>query len=423
MTGFSIERRPFTGAAVDALSGAGEQFVNWPVVYLLNDARSVYVGETLNASKRLRQHRDARARHRDMKQLRIVLGERFNKSACLDLESQLIRYLSGDGTREVRNRNDGVTDADYFDRRTYQQTFDEIFDALRGEGLFSKSRTEIENSDLFKLSPFKALAPQQRAAVEHILEALFDDLAEGRGSTSVVEGAAGTGKTIVAIFLIKLITDVATAGDGAYRESDSVFSDFFLPDFRRLADGLRIGLVIPQQSLRASVGEVFKRTPGLRKSMVMSPFKVGNDEGHFDLLIVDEAHRLTRRANQATPTLNTNYREINERLFGRDDGEFTQLDWIRKKSTHQIFLLDSGQSVRPADLAEPTQRQLIVGAQKAHRHHRLMTQMRVKAGTDYVQYVRRVLSGERPAPIDVGEYELRFFDDANAMRDAILTRE
>jgi len=423
MTSFEIDGGPFTQTAVEALGGAGERYSNWPVVYVLSDDRSVYVGETLNAAKRMRQHRDGRSRKRDLKRYRIVIGDRFNKSACLDLESQLIRYFSGDGIREVRNRNDGVTDADYYDRPSYQQTFTEIFERLRAEKLFEKSKHEIENSDLFKLSPFKALAVEQRAAVEGILEALFDDLEADRDSMSVVQGAAGTGKTIVAIYLIKLLRDIGVAEDIDAFESDSTFSDFFARGYRELAADLRIGFVIPQQSLRDSVQKVFKRTPGLEKAMAMSPWDVVKHNGVFDLLVVDEAHRLNRRSGQAHPTLTTRFGRVNEELFGSDDYSRSQIDWIRAKSRHQIFFVDEGQSVRPADVAPETQRALVSEAQREHRFHKLMTQMRVKADTDYVGYVRDVFSGRWPAPVDVGEYDLRFFDSPAEMRAEIQARE
>lgn len=423
MTSFRIERGPFTDAAVKKLGGSGDRHTNWPIVYVLNDAKSVYVGETLNAAKRMRQHRDPASRNRAMREMRIVLDDRFNKSACLDLESQLIRYFSGDGTREVRNRNDGVTDADYYERHTYTQSFDEIFAELRRDGLFSKSRHEIENSDLFKLSPFKALAPEQSAAVENILEGLFDDRAAGRSSTSVVQGAAGTGKTIVAIYLMKLLRDIGESDAIEAYETDSVFADFFRPGYREYARDLRIGLVIPQGSLRASVAKVFKRTPGLSKTMVMSAFDVGKSVERFDLLLVDESHRLTRRSNQPSAALNTSFAEINRRLFGDDDPSKTQLDWICAQSDHQVLFVDSGQSVRPSDISRDTQRSLLEGAERGGRLHKLMTQMRVKAGTDYVGYVRAVLSGESPVPIDVGDYDVRFFDDPRAMREAILRRD
>ncbi|WP_105565687.1 DUF2075 domain-containing protein [Microbacterium halophytorum] len=433
MTSFEISGGPFTATAIEALGGGGSRLANWPVVYVLNDDKSVYVGETLNAAKRMRQHRDPKSRNRTMRQYRIVLDERFNKSACLDLESQLIRYFSGDGERQVRNRNDGVTDADYFERESYQQTFDDVFEQLREEGLFKKTRHEIENSDMFKLSPFKALEPGQRAAVESILEALFEELPANDGgqhatvavhsTTSVVQGAAGTGKTIVAIYLIKLLCDIGAADDIDAFEADSVFSDFFMRGYREKARGLKIGFVVPQQSLRETVKRVFRRTPGLHASMVLTPWDLEKHEEEFDLLAVDEAHRLNRRASQAHPTLTTRFGAVNTALFGRDDYELTQVDWVKRKSKHQIFFVDNGQTVRPADVTQETQRALIAEAKNEHRYHQLMTQMRVKAGTDYVSYVRDLVSGKRPAPVDMGEYDFRFFDSVTEMRNAIAGRE
>ena len=79
-----------------------------------------------------------------------------------------------------------------------------MFDQLRAEGALRQRIDEIENSDLFKLSPFKALNKDQEVVIEDILEGLFADLDSDADSTVVVEGGPGTGKTIVAIYLLKL---------------------------------------------------------------------------------------------------------------------------------------------------------------------------------------------------------------------------
>src|SRR5687768_10140459 len=91
-----IERLPFNGRAVDALATLEGRFVNWPVVYTLNGGASVYVGETGDAAKRLKNHL-ATPEKRALGDARLVLDERFNKSACLDLESHLINWFAGDG--------------------------------------------------------------------------------------------------------------------------------------------------------------------------------------------------------------------------------------------------------------------------------------------------------------------------------------
>jgi hypothetical protein len=209
MTRFEVEKLPFTSDAVNARR-RDVRLTNWPVVYALDGEKDIYVGETLNAVARMRQHLETRSKDH-LRGVRIVIDETFNKSACLDLESHLIRWFSGDGQYQVLNRNFGIVDGDYYERDRYRQTFREVFDELRREGLFSRSIHQIENSDLFKLSPFKALNSDQAIAVEDILEGLFDDLEHDRPSTIVVQGDPGTGKTIVGIYLMKLLRDIETA--------------------------------------------------------------------------------------------------------------------------------------------------------------------------------------------------------------------
>ncbi len=284
---------------------------------------------------------------------------------------------------------------------------------------------EIENSDLFKLSPFKALSQDQAVAVEGIMEGLADDLRANAASTVVVQGEPGTGKTVIAIFLLKLIADVANSLPEEEPDADSMFSEFFLPGNRELFTGLKVGLVIPQQSLRKSVQKVFKKTPGLHASMVLTPFAVGESDEMFDILVVDETHRLNQRANQPSGPQNKKFSEITHKLFDWDDKSKTQLDWIRARSRHQILLLDAAQAVRPADLPLEQTKKLADSARSAHRYYPLATQMRVKAGADYVGWVRKLLtSPDRPiGRPDLGEYDFRFFESLSEMRDEIHARD
>lgn len=422
MTGYSIERIAFDRDVVNAWSAMDARHTNWPIVYVLDNQRSVYVGESLNAGARLRQHLES-ATKSDLRGVRVVLDERFNKSACLDLESMLIRLFSGDGALEVLNRNDGVTDADYYDRATYQQTFDAIFDEMRAEGLFTRSIPEIENDDLFKLSPFKALNEQQAVAVEQIVEGLFADLRTGNNSTSVVSGEPGTGKTVVAVYLMKLLSDIATRTDVDDLDRDSRFSEFFLGEYGETLRGLRIGLVIPQQSLRESVKRVFKKTPGLSPKMVLSQWDVGKSAETFDLLLVDEAHRLNLRANQASAMLNTQFRDINIDLFGRDDDAFTQLDWLVAKSHHRVLMLDTRQRVRPADLPTNMLEGIVAQARGDGRSYVLHSQMRVRNADDFIGYIRGALSDAPPQARSFDGYDLRFFDDVSVMAAEIRKRD
>ncbi len=429
MTPFEIERLDFSTPAVAQWAAGDERRVNWPVVYVLDSAGSsrqpsVYVGETVSAASRMRQHLQSPSKS-GFRRVRVVIDETFNKSACLDLESHLIRWLAGDGHFIVLNGNEGIIDARYYAREQYRKNFREIFEELRSEGIFQRSIPEIENSDLFKLSPFKVLTREQAIAVEHIVESLLQDLATGNTSTSVIQGNPGTGKTIVAIYLVKLLADIRDYQDTDEIEQDSLFSEFFVPENRELLKTARIGLVVPQQSLRESIKRVFKKTPRVSADQVLNPFDVGKSSTPFDLLIVDETHRLNQRANQSSGMRNRDFTEINRTLFGADDYSKTQLDWIRAQSTHQVLLIDERQAVRPADLPREVLLSEISGAERNHRHFPLALQMRVRADADYVGFIRELLRGEVvPGSMpDLGKYDLRFFSSVLEMRDAIRDRE
>ncbi|WP_445256429.1 DNA/RNA helicase domain-containing protein [Nocardioides aurantiacus] len=418
MTSFEIEELSFSLSEVERLASRDARLKNWPVVYMLHNTGEVYVGESLNGLARLRQHLKSPDKQ-GLAATHVVLGEQFNKSVCLDLESFLIRLFAGDGKFQVLNRNDGITDADYYLRADYQQTFEEIFEQLRAKGAFTRPVREIENTDLFKLSPFKALTQDQAVAIEDILDGLFEDLDQGVSSRVVVQGDPGTGKTVVGIFLVKLLRDIATRRSDESADGESVLSEYFVEGHRKLLDGFRIGLVVPQQSLRKSIENVFRKTPGLDASMVLTPFQVGQAAEPYDLLVVDEAHRLNQRSSQASGPMNAQFKAINEKLFGRDDLERTQLDWINDRSKHQVYLLDAAQSVRPHDVSRADLDRIVDSANERHRRYPLSSQMRVKGGNDYVGYVRAVLSDAPPHPQRFNGYDLRMYDDLGPMFDAI----
>jgi DUF2075 family protein len=439
MTDFEIRSLPLTAAGISDAIANDRRLGDWPAVYILHQGRStptkrvrqkIYVGETLKAERRLAQHLQSPAK-KDLTETRVVLHDKYNKSATLDLESFLIRMFSGDG-HEVQNRNEGIVAGDYFAREYYQETFQQIFDQLHAEGLFSQTHLEILNQDLYKLSPFKELSPEQDESVRQMAEAILADMVHpgeqpGAPAPMVVQGGPGTGKTVLAVVLMKLLADIAESTDAELEDliqEGRPFSDFFTTENRDRLQGLSIGLVIPQQSLRKSIQNVFKKAPGLNPAQVVDPFKVGGSETQYDLLVVDEAHRLSQRANQPAGALNGRFQEITERLFGHDDHSKTQLDWIRAKSRHQVLIIDPDQTVKPADLPRSTVESLIGEASSAERLFTLQSQLRVRAGDDYVDFFGTVLrnaeTGPAPTAPDVGDYDLRMFTDLQRMRHEVL---
>jgi len=421
MTDFDIVDLPFDQESVVNWSLANEIARDWPVVYILNSDKEVYVGETINAQSRLQQHLTTESK-KNLKRVQIVLSSKFNKSACLDLESQLIQYLAADGAHRVLNANAGIVNGNYFDRQEYRATFQELFDRLVDKGLLTRPIPEIINSNLFKYSPFKSLTSDQAIAVKGILDEILKGRRKGKSAKIVVEGDPGTGKTIIAIYLMKLLQDIANISDELLVDEDSIFAEYMTQENSELLNDYKVGLVIPQQALRTTLANVFSKTPGLNKNMILKPFSVGGSDEKWDLLIIDEAHRLSMRANQAFPTLNTLYVDINKKLFGKDDLKYTQLDWIVAQSKAQVLLLDPDQTIKPLDLPRSVIDDAIEDARSTQTYFKLHSQLRVSAGQDYVEFIQRLLTDDPMPNPGFGEYELNFFDSFTEMREAILQK-
>lgn len=422
MTGFRIEHAAFEKGQVQEWARREVRHDDWPVVYAINGARHVYVGESVNAGTRVLQHLGSpKADHLD--EFRVVLDDTFNKSVCLDLETYLIRVLNADQRYTVLNKQSNTRNSNYYDRHRYRARFADVFEALRAAGLFDHDLETLENSNLFKLSPFTSLTQTQAHAVERIVELIEQSNADDGVGPVVVQGDPGTGKTVVAIFLAKLLADMDEPEDEHL--DVETFIDTEAPDARIALRGLKVAFVVPQQSLRETIKNVFKATPALRDVPVLTPFEVAESPKVFDVLIVDEAHRL-QQFSGSLQMLSTRFRDINRRLFPDDvDGvAHTQLDWIVAMSRTPVLMLDAEQTIRPmSDLPATTVSEVVEQARDQDRFLRLWTQMRTLAGEQYVDHVTDVLSGSPDSRIEFVDYDLRLYDDLSDMRRAIYARE
>ena len=433
---YTISCRPFAEEPVKSLVTTDSRLTNWPVVYILSSPKEVYVGETLDYDKRMRQHLD-NSQKRNLRLTHVILHEKFNKSACLDLESTLINLFTGDGQRKVLNANNGIVDADYYLREQYRRIFEDIFESLRKtHGLFSQSKYEIENSDLYKYSPFKQLNEEQEATVTSISEGIIERLKQNRSDLQeiIIEGGAGTGKTILAVYLMKLIADYAS-GYKVSSDEDPLSTDNLEIPVATNRHRLNIGLVIPQASLRDTLKKVFKSVDGLSVDMLLSPFDIPKTiiekNTKFDLLIIDEAHRLNRFAAQANGKLLNDFRDYNRALYPEDDTAgncHNQLDWARHCSKNLILLLDKGQAVRPADLSEDVWDDAIASAKRNMLHFPLTSQMRMQINEiqRYKRLIRTIFSEDPITPELVPNfegYDFKIFTNFQEMRAALERRE
>jgi DUF2075 family protein len=87
------------------------------------------------------------------------------------------------------------------------------------------------------------------------------------------------------------------------------------------------------------------------------------------------------------------------------------------------LLIDSAQSIKPADLPKETVEKLASDARARSQLFPLSSQMRVTGGEDYIEFVQKLLSEQPEQSRGFGSYDLRFFDDFSEMRGEIKKRD
>jgi DUF2075 family protein len=386
----------------------------WPLVYFIqNDSiKEAYVGESTNASSRIKNHLGNPERCK-LSKISIIGSDKFNKSATLDIESNLIQYITAEGTFKLQNGNYGLINHYYYQKDLYKNLFREVWSKLVEKKIVTKSLTEIENSELFKYSPYKSLNEDQYRSVLEILESLTIK----KSNRIFIKGSAGTGKTILATYLMKLLyseieDDYEDYNDDELREIN------YIRAFKEKYPKAKIGLVVAMTSLRESLENVFRKIPGLKSSMIINPSDTFKVDEKYDLLIIDEAHRLRQYKNISWMGA---FKKNNQKLGLDDSGN--ELDWIIANSKNQIFFYDSAQSVKPSDIAPEHFLKLLNDSRTVKLE--LSSQMRVLGGSNYIMFVDDLLNVKRKDSFkySTNNYELFVFDSLGDMYAELSKRE
>lgn len=420
---FQIKNYSFDQSTINNLATADHLEENWPVVYQIYNNQQIYIGETTNLKNRMNQHL-ANAEKSSLKHgsLKVVFDETFNKSAALDLESYLIQYFSGDGKFRVLNRNDGMCDRDYYDRENYRKTFEEIWNRLRELKIADKTISEINNSELFKFSPYKNLNFEQLNVVTEIVQNIDEAITSNTKSLSVIDGDAGTGKTIVIMYLAKLLADLQSFDNkNDDIDDESNFNIFFeLENINQKFKNKSIALVIPQPSLCGRIRKIFDKIDlGDADIRIFSPIQFGKSDDDFDITLVDEAHLLKVGV---TGTLGKQVHEIDQKIFG-NTYIHSELEWIMAKSKNVVMVFSDQQRIRPANISKSDI--LKYSDEYNMREYWLKTQMRSLGGKKYIDYIHDILSNDlRPTQKEIFKgFEAKIFTNIQDFVAAMQKRE
>ncbi|SNZ09858.1 hypothetical protein SAMN05421503_1389 [Terribacillus aidingensis] len=327
---------------------------NGNVVYIYKDTKSkkVYIGQTKHFTKRNRQHYNGQDEKfnivADFDQVIVLISSYFNGSALDDVESQLITYFMADNPKskkqlvqydndEIMNRTYGNSVNDYRER---EKVASEVILPFWEKELYpngwvsTKTLEELRNGALVKYSPIKELTYQQMNYLEEILS--------NPDKSMVINGDAGTGKTVLLTHLVaKLLKEKPNE---------------------------RIAVVIQPNWIKTAK-EIF-RVYGMNSSnlTIATSTQLINAAEDYDVVIVDESHKLSRKFSKQMASFNNVYKG----RFARDGNH---LEALRKIGRQMVLMYDVLQAIRPANMT----RAQFNEATKDFEQRYLTTQFRIQA--------------------------------------------
>jgi len=186
----------------------------------------------------------------------------------------------------------------------------------------------------------------------------------------------------------------------------------------RNGKSFKIGFVFPMPGIRETVYKVFKECGnGLEKEMVIAPCDVVKEE--YDILVVDESHRLSKRKNL------TGYKSFDDtsRKLGLNPMETNQLEWILKSAKHIVLFYDQYQSVKSSDVTYNEYQKSLELYSGNIRKHKLETQMRCEGGDTYLKYIKEIMSAKRKSFEKKENYDFMIFDDVNLMVETVRKKD
>ena len=293
--------KKFNDSTVNFSKRDREYLIDYPTVYVINnetkkDTYNVYVGETSNIKVRTNQHLNNNAINKEIDKLPnsksnlmyIIGHEYFNKSLTLDIENKLMHYLSTVPQVDTIFNKRTNQQNKYFSSEYFEDIFSKVWQQLRkkNKSLFPL-KSIIEDSALFKASPFHKLTHEQIDAKEKIYNKVNKALINDEiGQLVLVSGEAGSGKTVL---MSSLFYDLKKElGQELDREEELkvhmiVNHDAQLVVYEQIAERLDL-------TSKEGLETVLKPTRFINNIEPAEP---------VDVVIIDEAHLLWTQGKQA----------------------------------------------------------------------------------------------------------------------------
>jgi len=325
-----------------------------PAIYIYRNSKTnqMYVGQTTHFYKRHKEHFNpkqykSKFNLANFDSVIVIFSQHFNGTSLDDLESQLISFLTADHPASTNNKyiaydqallnsTKGNAVPNYKDQEFI--TFDVLLPfwekVLYKEKHWvnNASIDDVRNSALVKYSPIKFLSSQQTEIIDNII----DD----SDNSFVINGDAGTGKTVLLTHLVSKLLDSR-------------------PD-------ARIGVVVQTNWLKTATSIFNAYNINHNNLSINTSTKLINDSKTYDIIIIDEAHKLSRKFAKQQPTFNSVYKNFKD--------SSNHLQALQKKSKQLVLMYDVLQGIRPANIT----RVQFKTDTEGYIHYKLKPQFRIQ---------------------------------------------
>ena len=334
-------------------------------IYRGTKSKKIYIGQTIHFIDRHKQHYNGT--EANFNQVIVIFSVHFNRSALDDVESQLITYFTADNSKkagtvsfdndDVINRTGGNSVNEYVGR---ENIVSDVILPLWEKELYPRgwvttpTLDELRTKELVKYSPIKQLTAEQGQLITEIIN--------NPDRNYVINGDAGTGKTVLLTHLVaNILKDRPEAKIGVVVQ----------PNWEKT--GLNIFKVYGMNSNYLSI---------------TTTTKIITENKRYDVIIVDESHKLSRRYGKQHPSFGQVYN-----IQGFEDCN-SHLEILQKMGQQIILMYDVLQSIRPANITREMFQRLTDGYEKKFLH----TQFRIQApkgknytSDDYVNGIKYLL--------------------------------
>ena len=339
-------------------------------IYKSTKTKQIYVGQTVHFIDRHKQHYNGtEQKFLDAKfdNVIVLFSQLFNGSSLDDVEAQLITYYKADNPKakksnvsfddDVINRTGGNSITEYAGRESVSTDVILPFweNVLYPNGwVLTPTLNELRTRALVKYSPIKQLTPEQSDLIKEIID--------NPSKNYVINGDAGTGKTVL---LTHLVANILKDRKGA-----------------------RVGVVV-QPNWEKTGEEIFK-IYGMNSTLltVTTSSKLITSGETFDVIVVDESHKLSRRGSKQMAAFNVVYKDP------RYANCQSHLEILQKISKQVILMYDVLQAIRPANVS----RAMFASLTTSYEKKFLKTQFRIQApkgktytSDDYVNGIKYLL--------------------------------